>query len=254
MSGNAPPAEPEQAWARVRTAFRPQRSRAQVIVALLLAGLGFAAAVQVHTTRKGVDLSGTRETDLIRILDDLDQRQTRLQAQLDSLDTTRNGLQTGTNTRALAERETRERVTTLGVLAGTVAATGPGVVIRVNDSQGAVDAGIVLGAVQELRDAGAEAIQINSVRVVASSWFADGGSAGGLVIDGIRVTAPYVVTAVGDSRTIAEALRIPGGVVDSVRNVGGSVVIGERTAVTVSALRALKQPQYAQAAPSSSSS
>jgi uncharacterized protein YlxW (UPF0749 family) len=250
MSSDTRPAEPEQAWARIREAIRPHRSRAQALVALLLAGLGFAVAVQVHSTRKGVDLSGARETDLIRILDDLDQRQARLQAQLVDLDSTRNGLQTGSNTRALAERATRERATTLGVLAGTVAATGSGVLVHVTDAQGAVDAGLVLGAVQELRDAGAEAIQINGVRVVASSWFADGGSGGGLVLDGTHLTAPYEIIAVGDSRTIAEALRIPGGVVDSVRNVGGSVAVSENASVTVSALRALKPPQYASPAPS----
>jgi uncharacterized protein YlxW (UPF0749 family) len=256
MSGDlrpAEPAEPAEAWARVREAVRPRGSRAQILVAILLAGLGFTAAVQVHSTRKGVDLSGARESDLIAILDNLDQRQARLQAQLVDLDSTRNGLQTGSNARGLAEKETQERITTLSVLAGTVAATGPGVLIHVTDPHGAVDAGLVLGAVQELRDAGAEAIQINGVRVVAASWFADGDSGGHLVVDATRLAAPYDIVAIGDSHTIAEALRIPGGVVDSVSNVEGTVTVTERASVTVTALRALKPPQYASPAPSSSS-
>jgi uncharacterized protein YlxW (UPF0749 family) len=244
------PADPAAAWARVRAAARPRRSRAQVLIAVLLAGLGFAAAVQVHSTRKGgVDLTGARETDLIGILDDLDQRQARLQAQLTDLNTTRIGLRTGTDARALAESETRERIATLGVLAGTAPATGPGVVVRIVDTNGAVDSGTLLNAVQELRDAGAEAIQVNNVRVVASTWVADGSSHGSLQVDGTRITAPYVITAFGDSRTIAEALRIPGGVVDSVRSVGGAVAITEQPTVTVSALRVLKPPQYASPAP-----
>jgi len=251
--GDQPPADPAAAWGRVRAAARPRRSRAQVLIALLLAGLGFAAAVQVHSTRKGgVDLTGARETDLIGILDDLDQRQARLQAQLADLNTTRNGLRTGSDAKALAESETRKRIATLGVLAGTVPATGPGVVVRVTDPSGAVDSGLLLSAVQELRDAGAEAIQINNVRVVASTWFADGSSHNALQVDGTRVSAPYVITAVGDSRTIAEALRIPGGVVDSVRNVGGSVTILEHPSLTVSALRVVKAPLYASPAPSTS--
>lgn len=250
-----PAAEPAAAWGRVRAAARPRRSRAQILIALLLAGLGFAAAVQVHSTRKGgVDLTGVRETDLIGILDDLDQRQTRLQAELADLNTTRVGLRTGSDAKALAESETRERLATLAVLAGTAPATGPGVVVRVTDPSGAVDSGLLLGAVQELRDAGAEAIQVNNVRVVASTWFADGNAHNALLVDATRVSPPYVITAVGDSRTIAEALRIPGGVVDSVRNVGGSVSIAERPSVTVSALRVLKPPQYASPAPSTSPS
>jgi uncharacterized protein YlxW (UPF0749 family) len=143
---------------------------------------------------------------------------------------------------------------TLGVLAGTVPARGPGVVVRITDPRGAVDSGLLLGAVQELRDAGAEAIQVNDVRIVASSWFADGGRSGGVVVDGTRVHSPYVVTAVGDSRTIAEALRIPGGVVDSVHNLGATVGINELPSVDVSALRVLKPPQYAAPAPSAAPS
>jgi uncharacterized protein YlxW (UPF0749 family) len=236
----------------VRAAARPRFSRAQLLVALLLAGLGFAAAVQVHSTHKGVDLSGARETDLVRILDDLGQRQQRLQAQLNQLNTTRDELRTGSNARAIAERETQQRAVTLGVLAGTVPASGPGVTITVTDPQAAVDSGLLLGAIQELRDAGAEAIQVNGVRVVAASWFADGGSRGGLLVDGTHVGAPYAIVAIGDARTISEALRIPGGVVDSVHNVGGAVTIAERTSLTVSALRPLKAPQYASPAPSGS--
>jgi uncharacterized protein YlxW (UPF0749 family) len=247
--------DPSVAWGRVRAAARPGRSRAQLLIALLLAGLGFAVAVQVHSTRNGsVDLTGARETDLIGILDDLDQRQTRLQAELADLNATRVGLRTGSDAKALAESETRERIATLGVLAGTAPATGPGVVVRVTDPSGAVDSGLLLGAVQELRDAGAEAIQVNDVRVVASTWFADGNGRNALLVDGTRISPPYVITAVADSRTVAEALRIPGGVVDSVRNVGGSVTIAEHPTVTVSALRALKTPQYASPAPSTDAS
>lgn len=252
MSSQPPaePAEPADAWARVRDAARPRASRSQAFVAVLLAGLGFAAAVQVHSTRKTLDLSGAREPDLVRILDDLDQRQARLQAQLEDLDATKAGLQTGSNSRALAEAETRQRLVTLGVLAGTLPAVGPGVTVRVTDPRGAVNAGLALSAVQELRDAGAEAIQINDVRVVASSWFDDGSS--GLVVNGTKLRAPYTISAIGDARTIAEALRIPGGVVDSVRGVGGQVSVSERPSVTVSALQPVQTPQYARPAPSSS--
>ena len=63
----------------------------------------------------------------------------------------------------------------LGILAGTVPATGPGVTITIDDPDGAVTRPTLLDGVEELRDAGAEAIEINdSVRVVASTSFTDG--------------------------------------------------------------------------------
>ena len=56
----------------------------------------------------------------------------------------------------------------LGILAGTVAAEGPGIVVTID---GVDDAALLLDTVQELRDAGAEAIQLGDVRVVASTYF-----------------------------------------------------------------------------------
>ena len=57
--------------------------------------------------------------------------------------------------------------------------------LTISDPEDKVDAPIILDTVQELRDAGAEAIQINDVRVVANTWFAD--TDGGLSVSGTTV-------------------------------------------------------------------
>ena len=54
----------------------------------------------------------------------------------------------------------------------------------------------LLDALQELRDAGAEAVQINDGRVGASTWFADGAS-GAVTMDGRTLSRPFVITAIG---------------------------------------------------------
>ena len=116
----------------------------------------------------------------------------------------------------------------------------------ISDPTRGVDAATLLDTIEELRDAGAEAIQINSVRVVASTYFVDRPT--GVSVDGQALTSPYKITAIGDPRTIAAALRIPGGVVETIRGVGGDVTIDERNSVTVSVLHAPKTPQYARPA------
>ena len=45
--------------------------------------------------------------------------------------------------------------------------------LTINDPDNKVTAALLLDALQELRDAGAEAVQIGDVRVVADTWFAD---------------------------------------------------------------------------------
>ena len=100
---------------------------------------------------------------------------------------------------------------------------------------------------QELRDAGAEAIQINDVRVVANTWFTD--TDDGLSVTGVPVRPPYVIRAIGDANTLAGAMEIPGGVTATVRRAGGDTDVQIRDEVDIDALLTLTSPQYAQPVP-----
>ena len=123
----------------------------------------------------------------------------------------------------------------------------PGVTIRITDPQGKVKAPMLLDVVQELRDAGAEAIQVGDVRVVASTWF--GAQDGALRADGKPLSAPYVVKAIGDPATMDAAMRIPGGVVESMRQEGADAAVARADSITVDALATPAQPRHAQPVP-----
>jgi len=235
-------------WRRLAAALRPRRTRSQAAVAALFVLLGVALAQQVRSNAQFDGLSTARETDLVGILDDLTARNERLAAEQRDLQATRDALANGTNSSVTALAEAKRRAATLAILAGTVQAQGPGVSIVVSDPAGKVDAASMLDAVEELRDAGAEALQIGTVRVVASTAFVDA-APGTVVVDGTTVTAPYTILAIGDPRTMSAALRIPGGVVESLRGLGADAAVTETTAVAVTALRPASTPQYARPAP-----
>ena len=78
-----------------------------------------------------------------------------------------------------------------------------------------VTAAMMLDLLQELRDAGAEVVQYGANRVVASSWFSSSG--GQLQVDGQPLSRPFTVLAIGDKATMASALNIPGGIVETLR-------------------------------------
>lgn len=216
----------------------------------LLSALGFALAAQVSSDeRSGQGLATARQEDLVRILDDLTSRAERLRGELSDLEVLKARLTTGTDRRQAALEEARRRARTLGVLAGTVAATGPGIVLTVSDPRGSVRADVLLDALEELRDAGAEAIQLGTVRVVAATYLVDN-EGGGLLVDGVVLRAPYRFLVIGDPRTLAAAMAIPGGVIDAVaRNPAAEAVVEERSVVRVTALRGLLTPRYARPAP-----
>jgi uncharacterized protein YlxW (UPF0749 family) len=222
-------------------------SRATQLAVALLAGLlGLALVVQIRSTQEDADLSGARTSDLVRLLDDLDERAQRLDQEAERLRATRDELASGVDQQAVAREATREQLRTLEVLAGTVPVQGPGVVLTVIDPLGVVDAAELLDAVQELRDAGAEAIEVDGVRWVAGSYVLD--APDGLTVDGQPLAAPYEILAIGDPDTLESSLSIPGGVVESLRERGADAMIERRTRLTIRSLKPVPVPQYARPA------
>ncbi|MEU6814337.1 DUF881 domain-containing protein [Streptomyces sp. NPDC046860] len=222
----------------------PRLTRAQLIVALLLFGLGFGLAVQVASNSDGDSaLRGARQEDLVRILDELDDRTQRLEDEKQGLEKQRQELQSSSDQAAEARRQTAERERQLGVLAGTVAATGPGITVSVQDTKGAVESDMLLDAIQELRAAGAEAIEVNGVRVVANTYLAD--TDGSVAVDGNKINAPYRFKVIGKPQDLEPALNIPGGVVQSLEKEQATVSVERSDKIVVDALRQAKQPDYA---------
>jgi uncharacterized protein YlxW (UPF0749 family) len=242
--------DPEAAvspWRRILAAARARPGRRQVAVALLCGLLAFAMVTQVHTTTATAGLSGARVDDLLAILSDLSGRADRLRAQVDDLRASELRLRSGSGQDQAALEEARRRAATLGILTGTVAARGPGIVLTVVDPRGQVRADVLVDAIEELRDAGAEAMQLSGVRVVASTAVVD--ASGGIRVDGRLVRPPYRLAVIGDPRTLSGALGIPGGVLDTIGALpGAKAVVISSPAVTVSALRPLTTPRYARPA------
>ncbi|MBQ1031687.1 DUF881 domain-containing protein [Micromonospora sp. C97] len=221
-------------------AGRSRWSTAGVMIAALLALLGFTLVVQLKTTSTDPTLGATRQEDLVRILSDLDARENRLQQDIRALEDSQRQLRSGEQGRQAALDEATRRADELGILAGTLPAVGPGLTVQFDSGVKPISANRVLDAVQELRGAGAEAMQISggdraTVRIIASTYFLDGDN-GSLMVEGRRLTGPYTITVIGDPATMRTALNIPGGVVASVRGDGGNVTFGEREVAEVSAL------------------
>ncbi|MEH0827261.1 MULTISPECIES: DUF881 domain-containing protein [unclassified Micromonospora] len=223
---------------------------AGVMITVLLALLGFTLVVQLKTTSTDPTLAATRQEDLVRIFSDLDSREKRLQQDIEALEESQRQLRSGEQGRQAALDEARRRADELGILAGTLPARGPGLSVEFRPGAGKpIRADRILDAVQELRGAGAEAMQISGgggspVRIIASTYFQDG-SGGSLVVDGRQLSGPFTITVIGDPKTMETALKIPGGVAASVAGDGGTVNVEERGVAEVSALHAPMKLEHA---------
>jgi uncharacterized protein YlxW (UPF0749 family) len=230
---------------KLRDAMRPRFNRAQAVIGVLLAIVGFLGVVQIRSEQSaGDDLAGARREDLLQLLDSLDAATTRVRGEIADLEQRRSELQSSADSRQAAISEARQQVQVLGVLAGTLPAHGPGVVIHIEDPQRAIGSSTLLNALEEMRDAGAEAIEINnSARIVAQSAIVD--AEGGVQVDGTLLRPPYVIEAIGDTHTLREAMLFPGGLQDEVEQLQGTVRLSSSANLHISSLYSRPAPRFA---------
>jgi uncharacterized protein YlxW (UPF0749 family) len=230
--------------------FRGGRSRLAfgALAILLCLVLGVAIVTQVRETKSGDSLDTARPADLLVLLDSLRQREATLNSEVAELQNTLNAMQASGNTDQAAIKSAQARLAALSILVGAVGATGPGVTVKIEDPGPGVAPEAMLDVVNELRAAGAEAIEINdghqSVRVGVDTWVA--GVPGSLTIDNKALSPPYSLLAIGDPPTLAAAMNIPGGAEDSIKRVGGRMAVQQADRIEVTALRQPKPHQYAQ--------
>jgi uncharacterized protein YlxW (UPF0749 family) len=236
-------AEPPSGWRRVVQLLRPRGTRSELLTGLLCLALGFALAVQVGQST-GDQLSSLRQDELVRLLDEVTQRAEQLDAEVGDLEAIRDDLQSEDGRDQAARDLAEQRAEQEGILSGRLPAQGPGVQIDVTDGAKPLEAQALFNLLEELRNAGAEAIQVNGKRLVTTSYFVDSG--GGVVLDGGAIASPYEWTAIGDPDTIDRALEIPGGALPRIREEGGEATTTRSERVDVDAVRIPGQPDHAE--------
>lgn len=238
-------AEPQPERSLLRDFFRPSRGQFVVGVALFLTALIVVLTLRSQATQP--EFANVRQADLIQLLDNVTGETRRLEDQVRELERSRTELLSGADRDQAAREEASRRLEQARIIAGTVPVMGPGVRIQIDDPAGNVSAELLLNAVEELRDAGAEVIELNdSVRLVMNSHFATDAN-GAVTADGVVLAAPYVVDAIGDPATLEAGARFRGGLVSEVEGerVGGKVSIEQVQALDISSVVEIEQPEFA---------
>lgn len=229
----AEPTAPNQPWRRF--AFgAPRTTAAGLTAAVLAVGLGFATMTQVQQTEKS-GLQDLSQSELVSLLSTVNDQAARLETELSDLRRQKASLEAGSDTAAV--RDAQKRLDQLEILNGTVAVTGPGITIKVDKGKDATSAN-VLDAVQELRDAGAEAIEVGGHRVVADTWFSE--QNGKVTVAGKPVADDFTIVAIGDPHTMSTAMAIPGGVTDTLTQAGAQVKVWEDQTVQITSVTSTK--------------
>jgi uncharacterized protein YlxW (UPF0749 family) len=239
-------ASQESARDRLLATFR-KPSRAQAIVGVLLAVLGFSAVVQVNNNEQDNTYAGLREQDLIEILNALTGTAERARREVDRLEGIRDRLQSESTSREAALADTQARVRTLNIIAGLVPVTGPGIRIRIEEDEGRASLNSLLDLVQELRTADAEAMEFNDThRLAAQSAFNT--TVGGIELDGSLLEPPYVIDVIGDPHALHSAMTFDSGPIEQLEQFdGASVQVTELDSLDIESVRSPERPVNAEA-------
>lgn len=229
----------------LRDFFRPSRGQLVAGVALFLTALIVVMTLRSQATQP--EFANVRQQDLIQLLDNVTGETRRLEDQVRELERSRTELLSGADRDEAAREEAARRLEQAQIIAGTVAATGPGIRIQIDDPADKITAELLLDAVEELRDAGAEVIELNdSVRLVMNSHFGTD-ERGAVTADGISLGAPYVIDAIGDPATLEAGARFRGGLVSEIEGerVGGQVIIEQLETVDIATTVEVPEPEFA---------
>ena len=131
--------------------------------------------------------------------------------------------------------EAQRQLAQLDVFAARTAVKGQGINVRVD---GSFDDKALSDLVNELRNAGAEAVAVNGVRVGPRSWFGMNADRS-LTVDATAIRGPWTVSAVGATEVMYVAMTRTGGII------GQFELIYRSTSFSVTKESALALPSLA---------
>jgi uncharacterized protein YlxW (UPF0749 family) len=178
----------------------------RIAVGLVLTLLGFLAVVQLRSQTTDQALAQLTVQDLTELVANLTARNNQLRDDARLLETQRTALQAGVQRGDSSAASIRNDLQRLLGWSGAIGVNGAGVRVSVS---GALPAAGINSLVNELWNAGAEAMSIDGVRLVPGIVVEGDGTT--LTLAGSSLVAPLEILAVGQSETLAGSLTRAGG-------------------------------------------
>ena len=184
------------------------RRRNQLTIAAVAFVLGLLVIVQLRTQASGAAFAGLSSQDLTVLVANLNARNDQLRREVANLDRELATLTGNTQRGEASIDELRADLRRVRLYAGVDAAMGPGVLIA---ARGPIDGSAVEDLINELRNAGAEAIGIEGTRIVPGVVV--GGGPGAVTLADALVDDPFVIVAIGPPDKLTGSLTRSGGII-----------------------------------------
>jgi uncharacterized protein YlxW (UPF0749 family) len=178
-------------------------------VAMLIGMLGVG---QLNSQARPTEISSLSATELSTLIETLTARNRELRSGLSDIrDQIRQYELSGPQGES-ALQVSREDLRRITAFAGMAPVNGQGIVMNVD---GDLDAIALNDLINELRNAGAEAIAVDAIRVTARSVAVEGPRA--IELDGVEVGEQFTLRAIGSPDGLLGAMERPGGIISQLK-------------------------------------
>lgn len=170
--------------------------------------LGFLVVVQIRAQGGGSDLENRTAQELTLVVANLNTRNDQLRTEVAVLEQQLAGHQAAQARGESSAGQIQADVDRVRAWSGMSGVTGPGVRVTL---RGPIPGTAVGDLLNELRNAGAEALSVSGVRVAAGTVVA--GEPGELSVENTPLDQVLVVEAIGNSATLTGTLARAGGII-----------------------------------------
>lgn len=225
--------------------------------------LGFGLTVQLRSVYRSSTAGGTelkRADDLQQQLNETTSKNAALLNQVNSLQKSLNAYQNQSTQSGDREKLLQQQLEDAQITAGLQDVQGPGVVVTMDDGTGQTQGNAggtsanafiihdtdILQVLNELRDAGVEALSLNDERILATTEVRCAGNT--VSVNNDRTSTPFVIRAVGNPDKLKSALLMKNGIVDNLSQWGIHVAVEENSKIRIKAYAGTPVYKYAKAA------
>jgi uncharacterized protein YlxW (UPF0749 family) len=189
-------------------------------LAIVAAILGLLVVVQLRGQSGGSALQSRSAQDLSQLVANLNTENDRLRAEVSTLQQQRDELRADRAGGATSLGQIESDLARIRAWSGLDPVSGRGIELTVS---GEIDAGSVDELINELRNAGAEAIAVEDTRVVARTTVS--GVPGALDLDGFLLRDPFTIRAIGRPEVLVGSLTRVGGIIAQLGATNPGVVV-----------------------------
>ena len=218
-----------------------------IVLGMMCFALTVAISVQYRTIKNANKIVGSKannelKTEVLR----WKERYEEAYENLDKLEEILDGKRKAATSNDDTSLKLQEELKLLNALIGTIDVTGDGVIITIADNTNVTNQTIsiyddisnylihdsdLIRLVNELKNAGAEAISINEERIINSTSITCDGNV--VLINGNKISSPFTIKAIGSQATILGALQRTGGLLEEFYEFGLVASIEQQSNITI---------------------